>query len=396
MSVEWHLYPLAINTMLTPPAEPTRSPSRHSLPRLFIGPLPERLLLNAQRSVAKHVKGPRRLFAFNQSRPSPSDSDEPIEELINHYAYAFHLKLGGSEGDWNEEQENRVKYEMSRRWRESPWGRLWRGRKDSPNARWVLPNDAGSFQVGDFLGLDMYAAEPASRSPRLAAVPIGGSPTEEGPSTSRRTPFDAPSTTAGDTFVTARSHTSPEPEPGVLPQSLENSPVSSNDVPADNSTTSLIRAVPDADRRPGRYRTHTGPTDGVSGLKPALKARALSSAKSDGAVNGPTDTPRSSVRGKGKEKKVVVCLPHDPSPPAPPGEVLQRSGGEMQGTSAAAAEELQAATTSSAPSLDVPDEYDDAKMRGEDIFLCYLVGRVSHPCGVPNSAILCRCGQTGW
>jgi hypothetical protein len=40
----------------------------------------------------------------------------------------------------------------------------------------------------------------------------------------------------------------------------------------------------------------------------------------------------------------------------------------MQGTSAAAAEELQATTSSSTLPLDVPDEYDDAKMRGENIF----------------------------
>ncbi len=145
----------------TPPAESTQSSGRHTLPRIFIGPLPERVLSNAQQSVAvaRRVKAPRRLFGFKQSRQSASENDEPVEELINRYAYAFHLKLGGSEGDWNEERENSVKYEMFRRWRESPWGRLWRGKNDNPNAsraRWVLPNDAGSFQVGDFLGLDTY------------------------------------------------------------------------------------------------------------------------------------------------------------------------------------------------------------------------------------------------
>jgi len=114
------------------------------------------------------------------------------------------------------------------------------------------------------------------------------------------------------------------------------------------------------------------PIDEISRLKPALRARALAPAKSDGAINGSTDTSRSfdqgKGKGKGKAKKVFVRAPHDPSPPAPPGEVLQRTGDEMQETSAAAAEEFQAATTSSSIPLDVPHEYDDAKMRGENIF----------------------------
>ena len=356
----------------TPPAESAQPSGRHTLSRIFIGPLPERVLSNAQHSVAKHVKGHRRLFGFNQSRQTPTENDEPVEELINRYAYAFHLKLGGSEGDWDEERENSVKYEMFRRWRESPWGRLCRGRKDGSNAthaRWVLPNDAGSFQVGDFLGLDTYA------KPALRTSPTNGSHTEEGPSTSRQAPYGNPSTTTGDTFVTTHSRINPEPETVLpVPQSLsliEDSPVSTDDsdLPVATSSANLIRVVPAADRPPIRDRLRTEPNDEVPKLKPALRARALAPAKSDSAVHGPTDTLRSFDQGKGKTKakKVLVRVPRDPSPPAPPGDVLQRTGDEMQETSAAAAEEFQAATTSSSMSLDVPDEYDDAKMRGENI-----------------------------
>lgn len=356
-----------MNMAPTPSAASTQPSGKHTLTRIFIGPLPERVLSNAQRSVAKHVKGPRRFFAFNQSRQTPAENlnDEPVEELINHYAYAFHLKLGGSEGDWDEERENNIKGEMFRRWRESPWGRLWRGRKDSPSAshaRWVLPNDAGSFQVGDFLGLDTHA-NPAPRSPRLSTSPTNDSHAEEGPSTSYR-----PSTRTGDTFVTAHSHISPEPETVLpVPQSLSLIEDSSGDidVSAAASSASLIRVVPAADRPLIRDHLRTEPNDEVPKLKPALKARGLAPVKSDSAINGSTDTPRG--KGKGKAKKVVVRVPHDSSPPAPPGEVLQRTGDEMQETSAAAAEELQAATTSSSMPLDVPDEYDDAKMRGENI-----------------------------
>jgi len=116
-------------------------------------------------------------------------------------------------------------------------------------------------------------------------------------------------------------------------------------------------------------------------VKPALRVRALASTKSDGVINGSTDTPPPLDHGKGKGKK-VVRLPRDRSPPAPPDEVLQRSGNEIEETSAAAAEEFQAATAASgAMTMDAPDEYVDAKMKGERTFLLSsFVRRMSHLC----------------
>ena len=339
--------------MLPPPAE-LRKPSVHTIDRLFIGPLPERVLSRSEHLVQKPVKTYRSLF-ISESRQRPSDDDGTVEELIKQYAYAFHLKFGGSEEDWNEERENSVMDEMSRKWGESPWGRLSQERKDgsnASNARWVLPNDSGSFQIGEFLGLNTYAEQASRRS--TANVNGGDSLSlEASPSTSRQVHNDEPSAMTGDTFVTARSHFSPEPELDGIPF---HSSSSTNDLLAPTSTTSLLR-VSAADQSPGR----------CSNLKPALKARTLTQAKSDGAINGSTDASPPLDKGKGKAKK-VVRLPRNPSTPAPAGEVLQRTGSEMQETSAAAAEEFQADATSSAPVLDVPDEYEDAKMKGKRIF----------------------------
>ena len=358
--------------MLSPPPQLDQSSDGHALHRFFIGPLPERVLLDAQHHVLKPVKKRRTLFSFSPSRQSPSSNDEPVEELINQYAYAFHLKFGGSAEDWNEERENNVKDEMSRRWKESPWGRLWRGSQDGLNVshgRWILPNDAGSFQIGDFLGLNTYS-ELATRSPQLTSSVAGGSPTRAGPSTHHQAHLGGPSTRTGDTFVTAPSHIGPEPELAPMPSRSsffpEASPNSGDDIHATTSTTSLLR-VPAVDRPAGVFRTRTGPTDEASTVKPALRARALVSAKSDSAIDGSTDTPRTSDRRKGKAKK-VVRLPHDHSPPAPPGAVLQRSGSEIQETSAAAAEDFRAATAPPAAPIDAPDEYDDARMKGKSFF----------------------------
>src|SRR5258707_15594352 len=75
----------------------------HTLYRFFLGPLPERVISDAQHLVTKSVNRPRGFFGFTQAQQPPFDADEPVEELIDQYAYAFYLKLGGSEENWNEE-----------------------------------------------------------------------------------------------------------------------------------------------------------------------------------------------------------------------------------------------------------------------------------------------------
>jgi hypothetical protein len=356
------------------PAQLDQPSDRHTLHRLFIGPFPERVLSDAQHIVQKSAKK-RSFFSFNRSQQTPSNNDEPVEELINQYAYAFHLKFGGSRESWDEERENNVKDEMFRRWRDSPWGRLWRGRKDGSDTsqgRWVLPNDTGFFQIGDFLGLDTYS-ELAPRSPQISPI---SSPTRAGASTSRSALLDGPSTITKDTFVTARSHISPERELAPMPSQssifLQGTLSSRDDMHATTSTTSLLRP-PAANRPPGVPHTRTGPTDGPSNIRPVLRARARTPTKSDSAVNDSTDTPRQLDKGKGKAKR-VVRIARDPSPPVSPGEVLQRSGSAIQETSAAAAEGFQAAAAPSLALLDAPDEYNDAKMKGErTILLPHLV-----------------------
>ena len=356
--------------MATPDVELKNTHKGHTLYRFFLGPLPERVVSDVQHLVTNPVHRPRSFFSFSQAQRTSSEAEEPVEELIDQYAYAFYLKLGGSEEDWNEEQESYVKNEMLKRWKESAWGRLWRRRKENPNtthARWVLPNDAGFFQVGEFLGLNIHV-EPASASRGTRLTPASGSSARAGPSTS---PVHS--------FATARSHVSPEPETepaqsSSLPPVASISSNGSYDIHAVTSSTNLI-PVNEGDRPSERYRTRTGPTDAVPSLKPALRVRALTQAKSDSAIDSTTSaTLGLSGSGKGKAKK-AVRLPSDPlqftapplPPPLSPGEVLDRTGSELQGTSAAMEERLRATNSAFASSLEIPDEYDDAKMKGETI-----------------------------
>jgi hypothetical protein len=362
--------------IMVAPSVELKNTQGHTLYRFFLGPLPERVVSDVQHLVTKSVNRPRGFFGFTQAQATSSEADEPVEELIDQYAYAFYLKLGGSEEDWNEEQESYVKGEMLRRWKESAWGRLWHRRKENPDtahARWVLPNDAGFFQVGEFLGLNTYS-EPASRGTRLTP----SSSARTGPSSSPIY-LTNPSAVTRDSFVSAHSHVSPEPETEPTQSSFPppDVSVSSNgsfDVHAVSSSSNLI-PVNTAHRPSERHRTHTGPTDAVPSLKPALRVRALTQAKSDSAIDGTTSaTLGLSGSGKGKAKK-AVRLPSDPlhsttpalPPPVSPGQVLERAGSELQRTSAAMEEQLRATNSASAWSLEIPDEYDDAKMKGETI-----------------------------
>jgi hypothetical protein len=375
---------LIVIIMPTQPTELNQVAEKHTLHRFFLGPLPEHVLSDAHHLAMKSASGkePRRLLGFTQTQRSLASDDEPVNELINQYAYAFHLKLGGSERDWSEEQENDVKDEMFRRWKESAWGRFMRRRKDSSNARhghWVLPNETGFFQVGEFLGLNTYI-EPPPRSPRSVAT--GNSSTRADPSASQ-VPLGDPSMTTGGTFLTARSHISPEPEPYTVPSqpsfpegTSTLSPDGSPDIHAATSTASLLPvSAADMSQEGELERTHVGPS-----LKLTLSAHTLSRAKSDGAVDGFSSALLPSDRGKGKAKKVVRLAP-DLSPPAPPSEVLGRTGSQIQETSAAAVEEFQVA---SAPPvlLDIPDEAEDAKMKGETIFFqCHVLAPYPHCMG---------------
>jgi hypothetical protein len=363
--------------MATPDVEPKNTHKEHTLYRIFLGPLPERVVSDAQHLVTNPVHRPRGFFSFSQAQQTSSEAEEPVEELIDQYAYAFYLKLGGSEEDWDEEQESYVKTEMLRRWKESAWGRLWRRRKENPNtahARWVLPNEAGFFQVGEFLGLNTYA-EPASRG-RL--TPASGSSTRARSSTSP-VYLTHPSAAARYSFVTARSHVSPET--GTEPAQSSSLPpvasISSNGSYGIHAVTSSTNLIPvnEGDQPSERHRIRTGPTDAVPSLKPALRVRALTQAKSDSAIDGTTSaTFGLSGSGKGKAKK-TVRLPSDPlhyttpasPPPVSPGKVLERTGSELQGTSAAREEQLRATNSASVSTLEIPDEYDDAKMKGETI-----------------------------
>ncbi|KAF7299192.1 hypothetical protein MIND_00867900 [Mycena indigotica] len=169
-----------IPTIVEPPATLTRFPSattQHSVSRsfnlehghplqkrMFVGPILEKQL----EAVTGQSKGKKRLLA---RLGSVDDGDATISEFVKDHAFAFFLQEGGQEEDWENNEEG-IREEMLRRWRESEWGLLRRRKEktDWKQPKWI----GGSFEVGNILGVNVLhdqaeSIRTSNRSTRFGA-----------------------------------------------------------------------------------------------------------------------------------------------------------------------------------------------------------------------------------
>ncbi|KAK7048271.1 hypothetical protein R3P38DRAFT_2605963 [Favolaschia claudopus] len=267
----------------------------HSHKRVFVGPLPEKVIPLPDSSSTKGKKK-RRLHLLNIDN---SDEDGIISRIIRDHAFEFFLQEGGKEEDWEESREQSVREEMLRRWRETEWGAVWHRRqsKDAKqsNQHWI----GGSFEVGNILGVNILQEPAESIRDRISNR---SAPSSRMPGTSS-------------------SH---------LPFSIDER--TTNFYTPDDGTTSFFAAEP--------------PT--VSILRPTLgveeddSRRAQSDFAARPALEIATQQAKSDtyVAVLGKQRAVHYA----PSPvrssgedsPAPPSEVLERSASQLPATSALA------------------------------------------------------------
>ncbi|KZT12064.1 uncharacterized protein LAESUDRAFT_640838 [Laetiporus sulphureus 93-53] len=198
---------------------------------------------------------------------------------------------------------------MYRRWKESEWGRASsRVRDERSHERWV----GGSFDVGLFLGVDVLDQDTRTN-------PAGTSRTAE-ISSSRNVPLS----TRTETFVTSPSRLSipgAATKGGRSSRHDEDSPLQTDESRSAHSSTALIFRP-----TPGAPASHS----------PHVRFEQTSSSNSR---NGHSGEPGQNGFAKGKGKAV-----HNPEPavqedPAPPREVLSRSGEQVEHTSAGAAQQ---------------------------------------------------------
>ena len=88
-----------------------RHDDEHIHRRFFIGPMPEKALAEP----LGDRKGKKKA---NLTASTEEYEEAKLHRIINENAFAFFLRHGGREEDWNEDQERSVRQEMARRWRE--------------------------------------------------------------------------------------------------------------------------------------------------------------------------------------------------------------------------------------------------------------------------------------
>ncbi|KIK69609.1 hypothetical protein GYMLUDRAFT_151680 [Collybiopsis luxurians FD-317 M1] len=298
---------------------------QHGHRRIFVGPMPQKVL-----PIPEELKKRNKRKHIFPGIHSSDSEDEQIRRIINHYARSFFLQeSGGREEDsnWGENEEQSTREEMYRRWNESEWGvalRRLRGRSDSDvnkNATnsWI----GGSFEIGTIAGLNIIAEEEtlsriSSRNSAQPPAPFFPLDTFSEQQTQQ-------------TFVTAPT----EPSESAKSQSVSPpNPSSNNDLllPANEnpvsraasstSSTPLLRPSVSLQPDSGPSQTQSEPS-----RHPIMKLPNLPSLSSAG--NSPN-----------KSKKTVHYalspVESDSSLPAPPTEVLERTGTDVSGTSAGA------------------------------------------------------------
>lgn len=328
----------------------TKHDDPHKHRRRFIGPMPERVVTQLDTPTDAAGGGWGRLFA--RSPPGGGDADDAgVRAAIREYSLHFFLGHGGRTEDWGEAQARSVREEMYARWQQSEWARARAAQKAASAAarqQWV----GASFDVGVFLGVDVLDAARSVHTPTTH-----GAGSAVGSAARFRT---APSTaaTAADTFVTAR--TPGDADSAVLDAVSERRALSRTSFP-----------FPDGDlRRPDStnsatplLETPSPPPDhgyGALDARRAVPSDRRPRPRTEASAQGGSSSQYLDVPKPTKNKGKTVHYPEVQTPheePAPPGEVLARTGSEMEETSEGAAQQAIA-------EVQVPAEQGDVVMRG--------------------------------
>jgi hypothetical protein len=334
-------------------AHGTRSDDKPMHNRFFIGPMPEKVLSQTEAQVRKK----RKRSWLHRSGASPSDEEadrDSLSGIIQEHALQFFISQGGNEEDWGDNEQESVRQEMLRRWKDSEWGSIWKRRMQKthePTSRWV----GGSFEIGKFLGVNTLDEAHAgssrhstsSKGPSSSIRPVSRptSSMKPSPSTPQAQLAVLTSTSTENNIVTAPSEAIPSkslnavslvsaasaPGPSVLVPHENANDIGSGRPISDSSTTPLL--VPD----PDSASLHKARSEV---LRRPFKSSITHLARSDGDVNG-ISTPTSKRPAFVPRKSKTVHYrdsPMEASPPAPPTVVLARTGSAVQESSAGATE----------------------------------------------------------
>ncbi|KAH7921911.1 hypothetical protein BV22DRAFT_1197834 [Leucogyrophana mollusca] len=343
--------------ILAAPNEPTTSYDYHSHRRLFIGPMPEKVLAQTDSPTGKKKRKDGKTAGWLHLVDGDDEMDgvstgSTLFRVIDDHAFHFFLRQGGKVEEWGEDVKDSTREEMLRRWRESEWGGiLRRRRKEGSNTarRWV----GGSFEVGSVLGVNIIG----NTTPRDSQIgPATASEQNVRPSLQSK-PSGAPSSDVQELF-SAAGVLGPSPPRERSKDSRAGRSSSSSPDGTNHGSTEFSHSSSTALLMPGTAPDLRNTSENNTGdsRRPILRGRASSSARAhghgdtaqDGSFLGASLRKRRSnlfTQDKGKRKSVHYAdsnpPPRPPSEsgdedPAPPTEVLARMGSDVDETSAGA------------------------------------------------------------
>lgn len=133
--------------------------------RMFIGPMPERVIAHAESRPKRAKLNIGSVFSLTSDVPAGHnvDKSEEVTRILRDNAYKFFLHHGGKPDDWKEGEEADMIDELVQRWKASEWGQLWgrRHHQQQSEPQGSAPNGwfGTSFEVGTLLGVDVIQTQ---------------------------------------------------------------------------------------------------------------------------------------------------------------------------------------------------------------------------------------------
>jgi len=149
------------------------SRNHHAHRRIFVGPMPERVIAQKEQELRRRqsIRTPASMrlgsvFSLNSAQSKPAEpqleEERDIKDFIKDNARRIFAREGGNADDWGEEEEERWGDEFVKRWEESDWGKLWRQREEEKRTSNAGTWLGTSFEVGVIMGVAVADGEPAA------------------------------------------------------------------------------------------------------------------------------------------------------------------------------------------------------------------------------------------
>jgi len=238
------------STANQPLPEPSNepAPSRNDVAhrRIFIGPMPEKVIAHTEAQGKRTKLTIESVFSLSLDKDNAHSSDkkEEVARVLKDNAFRFFLHEGGKAENWGPEEEEGTINELLNRWNESEWGKLWH-RRHHHKKKEPLGDDhwfGTSFEVGTLLGVNVLQGIEHLKAKAVASKSLKSTPTDVVSGSVAPAGFP----TAPSNILPTIQIDSPVQQNGQLhATSLENEEPAGDLTPASSSTGLIAREAAD-------------------------------------------------------------------------------------------------------------------------------------------------------